>query len=972
LSGGRTQTRRRGRVIGLGGVLVERDAELAAIEQCLAQARGGRGATAFIEASAGLGKSRLLTVAGDMAREAGMQVSGAQGTRLEQDFPFGVAIQLFEPRWISTDPTERERLVQGPARWGGELLAGSALTMGPFPGDQGYAVIHGLFRLACNLVGSTAEWNPEKPLVMLVDDAQWADQPSLRFLAYLAQRLVELPIALIISVREGELPCDRQALAALSKAAVDDVLRPEPLTETGVGTMVRAKFPSAEPAFWQACARVTNGNPFLLVELLDQLRATGASPDAATGASLADLAPESVLYAVVARLEAMPSEVRDVACALAILGDGAPVRRVAKLAGLEIEATVQAASTLAELHIFQAEAPLSFVHPLVSASVRESMSPLARGQAHRRAAEILGDHGAPEEEIAAHLLMAPPDSDPAALALLRTAARRALASGAAETAVRILERALAEHPTSDQYSELLGELGEAELQAGLPKAAQRLRDAIEVTDERPRRARLALSQGEALYDQGRYRESADVLAEALTHPDDCRDGLADELSAAFIASASFVPELRSQVRERRQELVTMAADNPTACQRRALAHLALLASLQGEDRASVTDLAQRAWADGRLLADDNLHRLSWPLAASALLFVDELERDLEICNAAVVATQETDSPAAIATASYCRAWPLYKQGRIVEALEDARAALEVRPEQWQSHVRTAYGAVAACHLQRGELEQAETALSIIRDEQLQDTIHYPFLLDMRAQLRLAQVRPQEALEDAFEAGQLAQMRFGVSNPGAIAWRSTAALAHLAMGEHDDARSLVTEELEHARRAHVTSAIIRDLRILGLIERGQRGIDLLSDAVTIGEGGPPRLEYMHALIDLGAALRRANHRMDARDPLRKGLELSYRGGATNLADLARTELAATGARPRRVTLSGVESLTPSELRVGELATNGMTTRQIAEALFVTPKTIEFHLRHIYRKLDVGSRTELAAVLGDRDVGHAEAG
>ena len=695
---------------------------------------------------------------------------------------------------------------------------------------------------------------------MLVDDAQWADQPSLRFLAYLAQRLVDLPIALIMTVREGELPCDRQALAALSNAAVDDVLRPRPLSEAGVGAVVRAKFPAAEPAFWQACARVTNGNAFLLVELLDQLRATGASPDAATGASLADLAPESVLHAVVVRLEAMPSEVRDVARALAILGDGAPVRRVAMLAGLEVEATVQAASTLAELHIFHAEAPLSFVHPLVAASVRESMSPLARGQAHRRAAEILGDHGAPEEEIAAHLLMAPPDSDPAALALLRTAARRALASGAAETAVRILERALAEHPTAEAYSELLGELGEAELQAGMPKAAQSLQDAIEVTDERPRRARLALSQGEALYEQGRYRESADVLAEALTHPDDCEDGLADELSAAFIAAASFVPELREQVRERREELTASVAQNPSAYQRRALAHLALLASLEGEDRAAVVDLAERAWADGRLLADDSLHRLSWPLAASALLFADELERGLEICDAAIVATQETDSQAALATASYCRAWPLYKQGRIVEALADARAALEARPEQWQIHVRTAYGAVAACHLQRGDLEQAETALSIIGDEHLQETIHYPFLLDMRAQLRLAQVRPQEALEDALEAGRLSETRFGVSNPGAIAWRSTAALAQLAMGEHGDARVLVSEELEQARHSQATSAIVRDLRILGLIERGQRGIDLLSDAVTIGEGGPPRLEYMHALIDLGAALRRANHRM----------------------------------------------------------------------------------------------------------------
>ena len=972
MSGRRIQSRRRGRAVGLGGVLVERDTELAAIERRLAQARDGHGGVVFVEAHAGMGKSRLLTVAGDLAREAGMQVAGAQGTRLEQDFPFGLAIQLFEPRWISADAAERERLLQGPARWAGQLLAGSTVPMGPFPGDQGYAVIHGLFRLACSLATPADDADSARPLVMLVDDAQWADQPSLRFLAYLAQRIVDLPIALVIAVREGELSSDRPALAAVGNAADDNVLRPDRLSEDGVGAVVRDRFPDAEAAFWRACARVTDGNPFLLIGLLDQLRANGAAPNAATGASLADLAPESVLHAVVARLDAMPSEVRDVARALAILGDGAPVRRVALLAGLEVEAAVQAASTLAELHIFHAEAPLSFVHPLVAASVRESMSPLARGQAHRRAAEMLSDHDAPDEEIAAHLLMAPPDSDPEALALLRTAARRALASGAAETAVRILERALAEHPANDTYSELLGELGEAELQAGLPEAAARLQHAIEVTDEPPRRAQLALSQGEALYDQRRYRESAEVLAGTLADPGEREDGLVDELNAAYIAAASFVPDLRDELEVRRAELVAATTENLGTGQRRAFAHLALLAGMQGEDRASVADLADRAWGDGRLLVDDSPHRLSWPLVANALLFVDELERDIEICDAALLASQEGDSPAASAMASYCRAWPLYKQGRIVEALAEARAALEARPANWQVHVRTAYGAVAACHIARGELDQAETGLMIVRDAQLQDTVHVPFLLDLRAQLRLAQVRPGDALADALEAGRLCESGLGLNNPGAIAWRSTAAFAHLAMGEPNEARELVTDELERARRGHVTSVVIRDLRILGLIERGRRGIDLLSDAVTIGEGGPPRLEYVHALVDLGAALRRANHRSAARDPLRKGLELSYRGGATALADVARTELAATGARPRRAILTGLDSLTPSELRVAELAGNGLTTRQIAEALFVTPKTIEFHIRHIYRKLDVGSRAELAAVMDDGTVDRAKAG
>lgn len=973
MSGRRIQSRRRGRAGGLGGVLVERDAELAAIEQRLAQARNGSGGIVLVEAPAGMGKSRLLTVAGDLARETGMQVAGGQGTRLEQDFPFGLAIQLFEPRWISADGAERERLLQGPARWAGQLLAGSTVPAGPFPGDQGYAVIHGLFRLACSVATAPADnGTAAKPLVMLVDDAQWADQPSLRFLAYLAQRIVDLPIALVIAVREGELSSDRQALAAVGNAVDADVLRPDPLSEDGVGAVVRDRFPDAEPAFWRACARVTDGNPFLLVGLLDQLRVNGAAPNAATGASLADLAPESVLHAVVSRLEAMPFEVTDIARALAILGDGAPVRRVALLAGLEVEAAVQAASTLAELHIFQADAPLSFVHPLVAASVRESMSPLARGQAHRRAAQILSEAGAPEEEIAAHLLMAPPDSDPEALALLRKAARRAVASGATATAVRILERALAEHPANDTYSELLGELGEAELHAGLPEAAERLHDAIEVTEESPRRAQLALSQGEALYDQRRYRESAEVLAQALANPGECDDGLVDELRASYIAASSFVPELRDELEARRAELVAAATEDLGTGQRRAFAHLALLAGMQGEDRTSVADLAEWAWGDGRLLVDDSPHRLSWPLVASALLFVDELERDIEICDAALMASQEADSPAATAMASYCRAWPLYKQGRIVEALAEARAALEARPANWQIHVRTAYGAVAACNIARGELDQAETGLMIVGDAQLRDTIHVPFLLDVRAQLRLAQVRPQEALADALEAGRLCESGLGLDNPGALAWRSTAALAHLAMGEPNEARELATEELERARRGHVTSVVVRDLRILGLIERGRRGIDLLSDAVTIGAGGPPRLEYIHALVDLGAALRRANHRAAARDPLRKGLELSYRGGATALADVARTELAATGARPRRAILTGIESLTPSELRVAELAGNGLTTRQISEALFVTPKTIEFHLRHIYRKLDVGSRTELAAVLTDGSIDRAEAG
>jgi DNA-binding CsgD family transcriptional regulator len=144
-------------------------------------------------------------------------------------------------------------------------------------------------------------------------------------------------------------------------------------------------------------------------------------------------------------------------------------------------------------------------------------------------------------------------------------------------------------------------------------------------------------------------------------------------------------------------------------------------------------------------------------------------------------------------------------------------------------------------------------------------------------------------------------------------------------------------------------------------RGREGIELLTQAVKLGETVPPRLEQMRALIELGAALRRANRRADAREPLRRGLDLSHRSGAGVLAARARTELLATGARPRRLAQTGVESLTVSQRRVAELAARGLTTRQVAEALFVTPKTVEFHLRQTYLKLGLSSRAELTAAL-----------
>jgi DNA-binding CsgD family transcriptional regulator len=175
--------------------------------------------------------------------------------------------------------------------------------------------------------------------------------------------------------------------------------------------------------------------------------------------------------------------------------------------------------------------------------------------------------------------------------------------------------------------------------------------------------------------------------------------------------------------------------------------------------------------------------------------------------------------------------------------------------------------------------------------------------------------------------------------------------------------LLDWELEAGEEWGTSRGIGIALRAKGVVEGGERGIELFSQSVEALRDTPARLELAHSLTDLGSALRRANQRTDAREPLREALELASRCGATLLAERVRGELAASGAKPRRVMLSGVESLTPSELRVARLAAGGMGNREIAQELFNSVKTVETHLGSAYRKLDISSRRDLPEALSE---------
>jgi DNA-binding CsgD family transcriptional regulator len=198
----------------------------------------------------------------------------------------------------------------------------------------------------------------------------------------------------------------------------------------------------------------------------------------------------------------------------------------------------------------------------------------------------------------------------------------------------------------------------------------------------------------------------------------------------------------------------------------------------------------------------------------------------------------------------------------------------------------------------------------------------------------------------------------------LPWRSRAALVHLRLGDAETARRLAFAELAHARAWGAPAAIAVALRAAARVGADGEPIDLLREATTILESSPARIEQAHAACDLGAALRRAGHRHDAHGPLRRALDAAVTCGARPLAQRARDELTAAGARPRRDRIEGRLALTASELRVATLAAEGRTNREVAQSLFVTPKTVETHLRHAFEKLGISGRRELLAALEQR--------
>jgi DNA-binding NarL/FixJ family response regulator len=310
-----------------------------------------------------------------------------------------------------------------------------------------------------------------------------------------------------------------------------------------------------------------------------------------------------------------------------------------------------------------------------------------------------------------------------------------------------------------------------------------------------------------------------------------------------------------------------------------------------------------------------------------------------------------------------RGLTLAQRGELGEAMCDLRESDELVP-----YLPTQQGAIyfhsylADVHTNRGELDAAEQSLAVLgQPEEVAESGHLIFFLGARGWLRLARGNAEGARVDFERLGRCMEA-FELRNPAVVAWRSHLALALVALDRRDEAVELCREEVELAREWGAPRPIGVALRALGLAQGGEEGIATLRESLEVLNSSSAKLERARTLVELGAALRRSNKRAEARELLREGVDLAIRCSSQPLVDQGEAELAATGARPRRLLLSGVESLTASERRVADFAAKGLSNKDIAQTLFVTTKTVEVHLSNVYRKLGIGSRNDLPQALG----------
>ncbi len=901
--------------------LLERDAECAALGALLRELSSGRGGLAVLAGPSGVGKSALLDWLTARCTTTGTSVVSARATELGGAVAFGLARRLLEPR-VRSDPS---LIASGWARRCSPLFGGE------HPGSGVTApIVEGLLEVVAALVERDGQF------VVVADDIQWADPASLAFLLELGDRRTEIGAGLAVAINTGEPAADPTTLDALRALAVSEEITPGGLSLAAVRKLARIHAPESSEDALHRLTQATGGNPLLVMELL-------------ADASLEDdalLVSDGLAKLVLRRLARVAPDARALARALAVLGD-APLRLVAELAELERSAADAAADALVASHIVALGDRLRFAHPILGEAVLATTAPFELAARHRHAAELLADDGADDERVAPHLMRSRPAGDVWTWQVLARAARISLEHGDPGTAARQLERAIQEPPPLEERAGTALALASARAAAGQPAAIPEFENALRHLVDPTRRAEAWHRLSRLLFARGDATRAADSAVRARAelpegHP--LRERLlADELSAT-----SLLPATSAAAAARTEAL---ALQDPPS-DPNLLAQIIVHSSWRGIHVDRLPRLARAAVTDDPLVDHDS-GGFALSYVAGALNMIDETPLSCELLDAGLRRAAARGDPLAEASLRCCRAWARIYQGQLALARTDLDAVLRASRLGWPAAEALSGPPLIVLALELGDVDAAAAALR--RTQPSQFTLGMPWFTGAVA---LAAGDLAHALREFERAGEELEGQLGMGNPGVLPWRASAALAAGRLGDRERARALLEPALERAATLGIPRALGIAQRVAGVVDDD---LPMLERSVAVLESSPARLELARSLMSLGVGYRRARRARDARGPLDRARELARACGAAGLAERTVRELRAAGARPTQRPRVGVRALTPSERNVAELAASGLTTREIAHELYVTPKTVEGHLTRIFRKLNIDSRSELEGKL-----------
>ncbi len=931
--------------------LRERERELEAVRLGLDRSCAGEGSLVLIEGPAGVGKTELLREARVAAERVGVAPLQARSSELEQPFAFGVLRQLLEPVINELPP-------------GAEVFAGAAYPAARlFKSDEqrsrgddlGFEALHSLYWLMVNLAD-------RGPLLVLVDDCQWADSDSLRFLSYLAQRIEGLPIAMVLAGRppesaESEVgPLWAQVASRPSAIA----LYPRPLSQSASVALARERLGAeADEDFCRACHTATGGNPLFLRELLGGLDAAGVVPSAAAASEVQAVGPAVVSRFVLHRLAGLGPSATELARSVAVLGDDSELQLAARVSGLSQEAARESADDLVRADIFGDGERLRFDHPIVRAALYEDLAPGERHARHAAVAQALAAAGAEPERVTAHLLLTTPTGDQRRVQILRSAAVGAAHRGSPQAAAARLRRALDESPSEQERAEILADLGRYEVAAMQFDAAEDHLQACLISDaELTTRADAAATLARcAIVSDGRSAHTAvDALASLAKQLEPLDRERSLELCSALLMVATCVPQLRPALAGHLQRFRAQARGDP-GFEAVARIHTAAERLFRGGSAEATAEEVQAALVAGLPPAAATNAGL---LAVTTLRLAERYDVAARLLDLAYQGAQREGHTARQGLIHGQRAAIALARGALHDAQVEAETGLLlVQPPHFVVPQLVAVAIVV--HVERGALAAADDlarmgdALGLMENR----TYGADFLI-ARARLRIAQGQVHEGVTDLRWCGEQLQ---ALGLLWASDWRVVLAPALASLGERQMASRLAQEQLAMARQVGAPGALGISLRAVALTIEGEERLALLEEAISILEHSGARLELSHTLAELGRELSRVGRRGEGRDAQRRAIELADDCGAIVLAQRARAELHAGPGRRPRIELTGRGALTAAEWRVCRRAAEDASNREIAQALFVTEKTVERHLSSAYQKLGIRSRFQLVAAIGD---------